>query len=197
MCEHASLANLLVQPPVWCQCKLCSAITTWLQSSKKVLTFSSWYLVICMFFVQVLFLSCACVSERICVYDKVPGNELIGHMSAQMSSLFNKVCELNCHYCQHLTVVLPARWYLVIYHSDEHSQITLYSVTTWWIHRGWENGPVFRQITLKYSYNHFRFQLGGMHKFLFGSYCEFPVPPTFLFTASSFYCCVLHTDRGL
>ncbi len=67
---------------------------------------------------------CVCV----CVRDEVPGNELIGHMSAQMSSLFNKAGELNCHYCQHLTVVLPARWYLVIYHSDELSQITLYSL---------------------------------------------------------------------
>lgn len=62
------------------------------------------------------------------VHDEVPGNELIGHMSAQMSSLFNKAGELNCHYCQHLTVVLPARWYLVIYHDDELSQITLYSL---------------------------------------------------------------------
>lgn len=62
----------------------------------------------------------------VCLHDEVPGNELIGHMSAQMSSLFNKAGELNCHYCQHLTVVLPARWYLVIYHGDELSQITLY-----------------------------------------------------------------------
>lgn len=68
-------------------------------------------------------LLCVCV----CVHDEVPGNELIGHMSAQMSSLFNKAGELNCHYCQHLTVVLPARWYLVIYHSDELSQITLFT----------------------------------------------------------------------
>lgn len=62
----------------------------------------------------------------VCVHDKVPGNELIGHMSAQMSSLFNKAGDLNCHYCQHLTVALPARWYLVIYHHDELSEITLY-----------------------------------------------------------------------
>lgn len=61
------------------------------------------------------------------VHDEVSGNELIGHMSAQMSSLFNKAGDLNCHYCQHLTVALPARWYLVIYHTDEPSQITLYS----------------------------------------------------------------------
>lgn len=62
----------------------------------------------------------------VCAHDEVPGNELIGHMSAQMSSLFNKAGDLNCHYCQHLTVVLPARWYLVIYLHDELSQITLY-----------------------------------------------------------------------
>lgn len=69
---------------------------------------------------------CMCVCVCACVYDEVSGSELIGHMSAQMSSLFNKAGELNCHYCQHLTVVLPARWYLVIYHNDELSQITLY-----------------------------------------------------------------------
>lgn len=48
-------------------------------------------------------------------------------MSAQMSSLFNKAADLNCDYCQHLTVALPARWYLAIYHSDELSRFTLYS----------------------------------------------------------------------
>ena len=77
-------------------------------------------------YVFVFFSLCACGVE--CVHDEVPGNELIGHMSAQMSSLFNKAGELNCHYCQHLTVVLPARWYLVIYHDDELSQITLNSL---------------------------------------------------------------------
>lgn len=41
--------------------------------------------------------------------------------------LIRPVIDLNCHYCQHLTVALPARWYLVIYHTDEPSQITLYS----------------------------------------------------------------------
>lgn len=73
--------------------------------------------------------ACVCACACACVYDEVSGSELIGHMSAQMSSLFNKAGELNCHYCQHLTVVLPARWYLVIYHNDELSQITLY-----WLH---------------------------------------------------------------
>lgn len=70
---------------------------------------------------------CVC-HLSVCVHDEVPGNELIGHMSAQMSSLFNKAGDLNCHYCQHLTVVLPARWYFVIYHRDELSQITLSSL---------------------------------------------------------------------
>lgn len=46
----------------------------------------------------------------LCVCDKVP-QESIGHMSAQMSSLFNKAGDLNCHYCQHLTLVHPARWF--------------------------------------------------------------------------------------
>lgn len=64
----------------------------------------------------------------VCVHDGLPGNKLIGHMPAQMSSLFNKAGDLNCHYCQHLTMVLPARWYLVIYHGDERSQFTLYSI---------------------------------------------------------------------
>lgn len=50
---------------------------------------------------------------------------LIGHMSAQMSSLFNKAPDVNCHYCQLLTVALCARWYLVIYQEDEPSQIAL------------------------------------------------------------------------
>lgn len=45
------------------------------------------------------------------------GSKLIGHMSAQMSSLFNKASELNCHYCQQLTAVLPARWHSLTHHS--------------------------------------------------------------------------------
>lgn len=72
---------------------------------------------------------CVWMQVNVCRHDEVPGNELIGHMSAQMSSLFNKAGELNCHYCQHLTMVLPARWYLVIYHSDELSQITVLLIT--------------------------------------------------------------------
>lgn len=77
-------------------------------------------------FTVFLFFLCVCVCA--CVHDGVPGNELIGHMSAQMSSLFNKADDLNCHYCQHLTMVLPTRWYLVIYHSDELFQITHYMI---------------------------------------------------------------------
>lgn len=53
---------------------------------------------------------------------------MIGHMSAQTSSLFNQAGELNCHYCQHLTVVLPARWCSVIYHSNGLSRISLCSL---------------------------------------------------------------------
>lgn len=67
------------------------------------------------------------VSVCTCVHDGVWDSKLIGHMSAQMSSLFNKAADLNCDYCQHLTVALPARWYLAIYHSDEPSRFTLYS----------------------------------------------------------------------
>lgn len=42
-----------------------------------------------------------------CLHNHIGGSEPIGHMSAQMSSLFNQGGELNCHYCQHLTVVPP------------------------------------------------------------------------------------------
>lgn len=91
-----------------------------------------------------------CVFACQCERDRVPGNELIGHMSAQMSSLFNKAGDLNCHYCQHLTVVLPARWYLVIYHCDELSQITLYYTMNLSQIRKRPGG--FIQVNLKYIF---------------------------------------------
>lgn len=105
--------------------------------------------------VLAFFFKCIYMHVGVCLHDEVPGNELIGHMSAQMSSLFNKAGELNCHYCQHLTVVLPARWYLVIYHSDELSPITLYSLHDE-SNPGLENGPVFNQKLLEVM---FRFPL--------------------------------------
>lgn len=112
----------------------------------------------------------------VCLHDEVPGNELIGHMSPQMSSLFNKAGELNCHYCQHLTVALPARWYFVIYHSDELSQITLYSLHDESNSRV-ENSPVFSQIHLKYCLD--LFQISSSALFRFEPHM-IPIPKVFL-----------------
>lgn len=109
------------------KCKLCSASRTWLQTkqaaggSTKGFLMSHHQPVCACIYRFVFFFMCVHVHIGVCPHDEAPGNEMISHMSAQMSPLFNKAGELNCHYCQHLTVVLPARWFLIIYHGHELS----------------------------------------------------------------------------
>lgn len=109
------------------KCKLCSASRTWLQTKQAAGSSTKGFLMshhqpVCARIYRFVFVFvCVHVHVGVCPHDEAPGNELISHMSAQMSSLFNKAGELNCHYCQHLTVVLPARCCLIIYHSRELS----------------------------------------------------------------------------